>query len=105
LKYTYCIAGVCHNADEEVIRSRIVIELENPADTRWSILSDLSGDGTWSAIDYKTFPRTGFRHGEHLSNMVEMALAVQTARIGYGSPALKSGFDKALSYWLENDFE
>jgi chondroitin AC lyase len=103
------LQGVCqNNADEEIIRSRIIeIELENPADTRLvkEILSDLSGDGTWSTIDYKDVSRTGFRHGEHLSNMVEMALAYKQPESDlYGDPALKSGFDKALSYWLENDF-
>ncbi|MFB0909341.1 MAG: hypothetical protein QMB03_13940, partial [Spirosomataceae bacterium] len=81
VSFTTLIAlqGVCqNNADEEVIRSRIIeIELENPADTKLvkEILSDLSGDGTWSTIDYKDVSRTGFRHGEHLRNMVEMALA------------------------------
>ncbi|MFT6479337.1 MAG: chondroitin AC lyase, partial [Spirosomataceae bacterium] len=100
---------VCqNNADEEVIRSRIIeIELENPADTKLvkEILSDLSGDGTWATIDYKDVSRTGFRHGEHLRNMVEMALAYKQPESDlYGDTALKSGFDKALSYWLENDF-
>ncbi|MFT6480542.1 MAG: hypothetical protein ACJAVP_003704, partial [Spirosomataceae bacterium] len=53
VSFTTLIAlqGVCqNNADEEVIRSRIIeIELENPADTKLvkEILSDLSGDGTW----------------------------------------------------------
>jgi chondroitin AC lyase len=101
--------GVCQsNADEEIIRSRIVkVELENPANTKLvkEVLSDLSDDGTWSTIDYKDVSRTGFRHGEHLNNMVEMALAYKQPQSDlYGDTALKAGFDKALNYWLKNDF-
>jgi chondroitin AC lyase len=101
--------GVCQtNVDEEVIRSRIVkIELENLANTKSvkEIISELSNDGTWSNIDYKDVSRTGFRHGEHLNNMVEMVLAYKQLQSDlYGNTALKAGFDKVLNYWLENDF-
>jgi len=95
-------------SDFEIIRDRISKEYTAPAvdDERIAdILATMQEDGTWPGIDYADTSRIAFRHTVHLDNMVQMARAYvnKSSRLK-GDKALKAALDKALDYWLENDF-
>ncbi|MDR1722605.1 MAG: polysaccharide lyase beta-sandwich domain-containing protein [Tannerella sp.] len=95
-------------SDFEIIRDRISKEYTAPAvdnEHIADILATMQEDGTWPGIDYADTSRIAFRHTVHLDNMVQMARAYvnKSSRLR-GDKALKAALDKALDYWLENDF-
>lgn len=96
-------------ADElEILRQKFRDEQLTQAvseDRVMKLLSTLKLDGTWPDIDYKDVSRTGFQHGQHLSNMVEMARAYEKKGSKLkGNKNLKRAINLSLDYWLANDF-
>ncbi|NJK95851.1 MAG: chondroitin lyase, partial [Bacteroidales bacterium] len=96
-------------ADElEILRQRFIADQMAPAvkETQVSELaSAIQSDGTWADINYIDVSRTGFQHGNHLRNMVEMARAYKKKGTKLkGDPKLKKAINNALEYWLANDF-
>ncbi len=94
--------------DLEIIRTRIRDSLmEKPIhDTVIpTLVNSLQDDGSWPDINYKDVSRTGFEHSRHLSNMVNMSRAFQQPSSEYyQDEQLKKSVNKAVDYWLENDF-
>lgn len=100
--------GFAAKSDLELIRRRFIAELMAPEVNQQQVahlMENLQPDGTWANIDYQDVSRTGFRHGEHLANMVELSRAYKKKNCAYrGDKQLKSAIYQALNYWLSNDF-
>ncbi|HEY9560193.1 MAG TPA: hypothetical protein VIR29_05325, partial [Anseongella sp.] len=92
----------------EMVRERIIHRLmeETVSEDRIStLIHTLRNDGSWPGIDYVDTSRTGFQHSEHMSNLVSMSRAYRKEGSAFfESKSLKTAFDKALNYWLEEDF-
>ncbi len=96
------------NSDIELLRKQFTEELlDAPVNASQvkDLISTLQKDGTWPGINYEDTTRTGFQHTRHLSNLIQMSRAYKKE----GSPLkvnaeLKSAFDRALEFWLDNDF-
>lgn len=94
--------------DLEILRQRFTADQMEPkvneADIK-QLMSTLLEDGTWPGINYKDVSRTGFQHGKHLSNLVELSRAFKKKGSGLkGDKKLKKAIYSALNYWLANDF-
>jgi chondroitin AC lyase len=94
--------------DFEILRQRFIADQMAPKVNESlvrELISTIKSDGTWDGIDYKDVSRTGFQHGNHLKNMVEMARAYKKKETKLkGDPKLKKAINSALEYWLANDF-
>lgn len=94
--------------DLEILRKRFINELLEPNVNENSIknlLSTIREDGTWPDINYTDVSKTGFQHGKHLNNMVEMARAYVKKGSKYkGDAKLKKAIYSAINYWLANNF-
>ena len=95
-------------ADIQIIKNRVVSELMSAtvdAEEISDLIVSLQPGGTWPGINYQDVSRTGFQHGQHLGNLVDLSLAfVKEGSPYYQNENLKSSIDKALNYWLVNDF-
>lgn len=94
--------------DLPVIRKRIVAALleGGPRDAAADkLLQTQRDDGTWPGIDYKNLSNTGFEHRTHLSNMVTMATSWRHKDSKFERDRkLEKAVEKALAYWVKNDF-
>jgi len=94
--------------DLELIRKNVVAGLMQQSVSEAgikSILDSIRNDGTWPGIDYADVSNTGFQHGQHLTNLVEMSRAFKKEGSKLkGDPRLKKAIYSALNYWLKNDF-
>jgi chondroitin AC lyase len=96
------------DADVELIRQRIIEDLQQPAISREKVsnlINTLRDDGTWPGINYIDTSRTGFEHQIHLQNMLTLSIAISKK----GSPFLndavaKRSLSSSLDYWLKHDF-
>jgi chondroitin AC lyase len=96
------------DGDLEIIRERIIIDLQQPAVNKeevGTLVKTIREDGTWPGINYVDTSRTGFEHRIHLENMLTLARAISKK----GSPflndvAIKKALSASLDYWLKNDF-
>ena len=92
----------------EILRQRFIADQMAPdvKETRVrELISTIKSDGTWPGINYVDVSRTGFQHGQHLSNLVEMARAYEKKGTKLkGDKNLKKTINSALDYWLANDF-
>jgi chondroitin AC lyase len=99
---------VFSQSDFDTIKKRIVAELMKPRvdDARISeLVKTMRDDGTWPGINYEDVSNTGFEHRVHSANMVLMARAYKTkSSRWYRKKELKAAVEKALSYWVTNDF-
>ncbi len=101
-------AKTTSNPDLELLRQKVIAEMMSPAINEKHI-GDLTvsirPDGTWPGIDYIDVSNTGFQHGQHLSNMVELSRAYKKKGSKWkGDKGLKMVINSALNYWLTNDF-
>ncbi len=96
------------NPDLELLRKKVITELMGSSVDEIHIsklMGTLREDGTWPGINYEDVSRTGFQHGEHLSNMVELSRAYKKKGSKFkGDKQLKKVIDASLNYWLANDF-
>lgn len=94
--------------DIETLRQRFVADQMAPevnVARVQELISAIKTDGTWEGINYQDVSRTGFQHGRHLSNLVEMGRAYKKKGTKLkGDPKLKKAINLALEYWLANDF-
>jgi chondroitin AC lyase len=89
--------------DVEIIRSRIISDLLETADSPDEIKklkNSIKADGSWPGIDYKDVSRTGFEHRIHLENMVTLSRAVRKNKDAEAKKAVSA----ALDFWIKNDF-
>lgn len=103
-----CHVSAKSNKDVEIIRNRFIAELMQPPvndDEVKQLLNNFKTDSTWPGIDYIDVSNTGFQHRFHLANLVYLSRAYKNKTSKYrGNLELKRTFDKALVFWLENDF-
>ena len=96
------------NPEIELLRKKVINEILAPSVNETQILNlinTLHVNGTWPDINYEDVSSTGFRHGEHLANLVNMSRAYKKKGSKFrGNKQLKSAIYKALDYWLANDF-
>lgn len=94
--------------DIEILRQRFIADQMTPevnVARVQELIAAIKSDGTWEGINYLDVSRTGFQHGRHLSNMVEMARAYKKKGTKLkGDPKLKKAITLSLDYWLANDF-
>lgn len=99
---------VFSQSDFDTIKKRIVAELMKPRvdDAQVSdLVNTIRADGTWPGINYEDVSNTGFEHRIHSANMVSMARAYKNKNsVWYKKKNLKTAVEKALSYWVANDF-
>ncbi len=103
-----CSAAQAKTTDLELLRKKVIAEVMdntvNESRVR-DLMATLQPDGTWPGIDYKDVSNTGFQHGRHLSNMLEMSRAYEKKGTKLkGDPKLKKAIWSSLNYWLANDF-
>lgn len=95
-------------SDLETIRQKVIAEMmsQRVNDNRINtLMTSINKNGTWPGINYVDVSRTGFQHGEHLRNLVDLSRAYKKAGSKFkGDKMLKSVFNSALDYWLANDF-
>lgn len=100
--------GIGATPDLELLRQKVIGELMSPSVREAhfrELISSVRPDGTWPGIDYKDVSNTGFQHGNHLNNLVELSRAYKkTGSQHFGDQKLKSIIYSALNYWLANDF-
>ena len=103
-----CPSVYATNSDIELLRKKVIAELMTPSVDEASVralMTSLTPEGTWPGIDYKDVSNTGFRHGTHLANMVEMSRAYEKKGTKLkGDPKLKKAIHSSLNFWLANDF-
>jgi len=96
------------NSDLELLRSKVKAELMAPAVDEASVralMASIHPDGAWPGINYQDVSNTGFQHGQHLSNMVQMGRAFEKKGSKLkGDAKLKKNIYSALDYWLANNF-
>lgn len=96
------------NPDVETLRQRFIQELLKPQvnpDEITKLMTTLQENGTWPGINYEDVSRTGFQHGQHLHNLVELSIAYKKKGSKFrGNKQLKAVIYKALDFWLANDF-
>ena len=103
-------AGKSYGVDQdlEILRQRFVDEQMRPkvdAPEIRQLIASIREDGTWPDINYQDVSKTGFQHGRHLDNMVNLARAFKKADSELkGDKQLKKVIDSALNYWIANDF-
>ncbi len=101
-------SGVIAKNDIKTIRERIVSELMKyeVEDKRVeSILETFKQDGRWAGINYVDVSRTGFQHKIHASNIQYLATAYKKKESKfYKNRKVKQTVEKALRFWVENDF-
>jgi chondroitin AC lyase len=69
------------------------------------LVDSIRTNGRWPDINYKDVSRTGFEHGRHLSNLVELSRAYRKAESTFkGNRRLKKTIDSALNHWLDRDY-
>lgn len=97
-----------NDKDVEIIRNRFIEELmQSPVNDKTvkKLLDTFKSDSIWPGIDYSNVSNTGFQHRVHLDNMVYLSRAYKKKESGYkGNRELKKVFDKALAFWIKNDF-
>jgi len=95
-------------SDLETIRQKVIAEMmsQRVNDNRINtLMTSFNKNGTWPGINYVDVSRTGFQHGEHLRNLVDLCRAYKKPGSKFkGDKMLKSVFNSALDYWLANDF-
>ena len=95
-------------SDLELVRERVredLLDEEVDEANIADLLNNLQENGSWPDINYQDVSRTGFEHSRHLSNLQEMSLAFeQKLSPYYRNDQLKSAINKALDFWLANDF-
>lgn len=95
-------------SDLETIRQKVIAEMmsQRVNDNRINtLMTSINKNGTWPGINYVDVSRTGFQHGEHLRNLVDLSRAYKKPGSKFkGDKMLKSVFNSALDYWLANDF-
>jgi chondroitin AC lyase len=100
--------GVCANPDLELLRQRVISEMMAPNVDEphvKELMASIREDGTWPNINYVDVSNTGFEHGQHLSNIVELSRAFKKKGSKLkGDPKLKKVIYSALDYWLVHDF-
>lgn len=70
-----------------------------------TLMESIKPEGCWANIDYQDVSRTGFQHGRHLNNLVEMSRAFKKENSPMkGNLKLKESISLALNYWIANDF-
>jgi len=96
------------NPDLEIIRQRVIAELMEPEIDESKIetlINTIREDGSWANINYEDVSRTGFQHGEHLSNLLELSRAYEKKGSEFkGDKKSKKVIYSALDFWLDNDF-
>jgi chondroitin AC lyase len=102
---TFCLA----QNDLNIIKDRVVADLMNTKidDSNVdAILAKMNPDGSFKGINYDDLSRTaGFPHRFHTDHLVDMALAYKTKSSRYyRSKPLKAAIEKALAYWIKNDY-
>lgn len=94
--------------DLELLRKKVIAENMSPAvnDARVkALMESIEANGTWPDINYVDVSRTGFQHGEHLSNIVTLSRAYKKQGSKYkGNKKLRAVINASLKYWLDNDF-
>ena len=94
--------------DLQTIRKRIVDDLLAPAVNAAKIkklITTIEPDGSWPGINYKDTTKTGFQHGIHLENMLELARAYKKKDSEfYMNAGVKKTVSAALDFWLAHDF-
>ncbi len=94
--------------DIEIARERIAFALlDLPVEEVRvkEMMATLRKDGTWPDINYEDVSRNGFRHAQHLSNMVEMSRAYKKKGSSLkGKKELKNAIKSTLDFWLAHDF-
>jgi chondroitin AC lyase len=100
--------GISANPDLELLRKRVVDELlvqKIDAPLVIELMATIQPNGTWPGINYVDVSNTGFQHGTHLSNLVQMSRAFKKEGTKLkGDPKLKKVIYASLDYWLANDF-
>ena len=96
------------NQDIEVIRKKVIADLMrtevNDARIK-TLMESIQENGTWPDINYVDVSRTGFQHGEHLSNMVELSRAYKKAGSKFkGNKQLKKAIYSSLNLWIQKNF-
>lgn len=94
--------------DVETIRKRFITELMEPKvdDAKVeALLNTFKTDSVWPGIDYADVSNTGFQHRTHLDNMLYLSRAYKHPDSKHRkSKKVKKTFDKALGFWIANDF-
>ena len=92
----------------EVLKERFRADLLDGsvnADRVERLVASIEDDGNWPGIDYEDVSLTGFRHRDHLDNMLHLARALQKPDSPFhGEGAVRETVLSALDFWLEHDF-
>ena len=68
------------------------------------LLNDMQEDGTWTNIDYTSNERGGWPQRGHLTNLLEIVKAYQTAGTDfYQKENVSEKIHLSLNFWIEND--
>jgi chondroitin AC lyase len=104
---SFCKGALVHS-DLATVRERVVAELLKPGIDNARIdrmIGTMTREGCWANIDYQDVSRTGFQHGRHLSNLVDLSRAYKKEGSTYrGDPDLKQVIHASLDFWLAHDF-
>lgn len=94
--------------DIEIIRQRVKNEMLSSVVSEQrvkNLISAIRSDGSWPGINYEDVSRTGFQHGQHLYNIVEMSRAyVKKGSSMRGNKKLRQTINSSLNFWLGKDF-
>ena len=109
LVYFVCLGCPClADSDLELVRQRIVGTLMKPRVETSRIerlMHSIQDNGRWPDINYEDVSRTGFEHGRHLSNLIQLSHAYKKAGSPFvGDKGLKDTIDSAFNHWLDHDY-
>ena len=69
------------------------------------LLDDMQSDGSWENIDYSSKERGAWEPRQHLTNLLNIAVAYHTSNTPFHEQKeVSQKIHSSLNYWLENDF-
>lgn len=94
--------------DLETVRNRLITASLESLSSEFDpepLIETLRPDGSWPNIDYEDVSRTGFRHADHLSNMLNLSRAFRHPGSSlHRDPSLRQTILSALDFWIRHDF-
>lgn len=94
-----------NNGDIEIIRNRMVAELQDSEIDPSELLTDLQSNGSFSSVDYYSERRDTWYPAQHLTNILTMSTAAYSlGNPYYKNPQLIEGINRAIGFWVEKDF-
>jgi len=95
-------------SDMEILRGRVMqdkLSAEVNANEVQTLVETLNPEGYWSGINYSDVSRIAFENRTHVLNIWLMSLAYRKTDSGFsGNSSVKDAIEKAIDYWLANDF-